>query len=347
MTFEEYAGKFRREAQDKGLQEADILVCLSYAKRLLGHNMPLIYDGQHLANLVGYKYEYICKANYAPEKHYRCFEIPKRNGGKRIISEPLPSLKEIQLWILHHILYLRPVHPHAKAYVPGKKLKENLRFHKKQKVVLTLDIHDFFGSINRQAVKAMFREWGYSQKLSSILSHLCCLDEKLPQGAPTSPYLSNLYLYDFDKSIADYCRSQKDIKDSAIRYTRYADDMAFSGDFNPREVIELVKAKLSALGLMLNEQKTKVMTANMRQIVTGCVVNQRMQLPREERREIRQTMHFIMTYGLSDHIRHLNITKHNYLNHLIGRISFACYLNPSDEEMKKYLQFLKEVNGIG
>lgn len=194
MNLEEYKDAFTLKAASKGFTEEQIEQCLTYASIIISNGCPVIYDGKQLSFLVGYKYEYIRKAIFGTELHYKTYTIPKKNGGHRTISEPLPSLKEIQYWILNNILYHLPVHPYAKAYIKGKKIKENLRFHKRQRIVLTLDIHDFFGSITRQHVRHIFKEIGYSSKLSSILSHLVCLDEKLPQGAPTSPCLSNIYV---------------------------------------------------------------------------------------------------------------------------------------------------------
>lgn len=111
-----------------------------------------------------------------------------------------------------------------------------------------------------------------------MLTNLCCLNGSLPQGAPTSPMLSNIVLEDFDNEIGLYAIEQK------IRYTRYADDMTFSGDFNAGKVISKVKRQLNDLGLKLNDEKTRTRGRGQRQEVTGIVVNEKMQLPRSERK---------------------------------------------------------------
>ena len=106
-----------------------------------------------------------------------------------------------------------------------------------------------------------------------MLTKLCCLEDCLPQGAPTSPMLSNIIMKEFDNVVAKYTGNKK------IRYTRYADDMTFSGDFNPGQIISFIKKELNRLGLKLNEGKIRTRCIWQRQEVTGIVVNEKMQLP--------------------------------------------------------------------
>lgn len=342
MTFQEYEQLFRQQAVISGLHNCQIEKCLNYAHAIMDKSCPVIYSGEHLAMLVGYKYEYLCKAMFGTNKHYRTFRIPKRNGGYRKISEPLPSLKEIQYWILYNILYKVKVHPHSKAYIPKRSIKDNLKFHRKQKTVLTMDIQDFFSSIKIDMVTNVFLNLGYSRKVSKIISHLLCLNDRLPQGAPTSPYLTNIIMYSFDERISKFCKSFKEQGKDIIRYTRYADDMTFSGDFDPDVVKQEVKKALGTLSLELNETKTKIMTSNMRQTVTGCVVNEKMQLPKSDRQFIRQQMYYINKFGVEAHLQRKNIKNKNYLKHLLGQVSYECFLNPQDTEFIEYKRKLKD-----
>lgn len=150
-------------------------------------------------------------------------------------------------------------------------------------------------------------------------------------------------MYDFDEKISQFCKRLKIDEKYNVKYTRYADDMTFSGDFVPQTIIQEVESALLAKGLSLNKAKTKIMKASSRQIVTGCVVNEKLQLPKEERKKIRQSMYYIKKSGLTEHMVRNGITKRNYAKHLLGKITYASFLNPSDLEMKSYMHTLKQI----
>jgi RNA-directed DNA polymerase len=298
------------------------------------HQVPVIYNPTHLSGLVGYKKEYLKKASLFPNYFYRDFEVAKKNGSKRLISEPLPSLKEIQIWILRNILYKVPSSAFAKAYRPAVTLLENLRFHKKQSKVFTLDLENFFPSIRVEAVENEFLKLGYSKIVSKLLSKLCTRNGALPQGAPTSPYLSNLIFKEADTVIAAYCKEHK------IRYTRYADDMSFSGDFNENELLQKVTESVEKMGLRINAKKTKLMTTGMRQTVTGVVVNEKPQVVFYKRNELRLALYYIQKFGFEEHREYKEIDQKNYLEHLLGKINFVLQINPKDAEFIKYKALL-------
>ena len=334
MDFVQYKEDFTKEALKTGYSLQNIQRCLDYAKILFSQNLPVIYNPTHLSTLVGYQKKYIKRASLYPRNFYRDFEILKKNGTKRLISEPLPSLKEIQIWILKNILYKVPVSPFAKAYKPNVKLIENLKFHKKQPKVFTLDLENFFPSIKVKAIEKLFRQLGYSRMVSILLSKLCTRDGSLPQGAPTSPYLSNLILKNADVEIFNFCKKRK------IRYTRYADDLSFSGDFDEKELLEKVTQTIEKLGLAINQSKTKLMTPNTRQTVTGIVVNEKPQVVFHKRNELRQAMYYIKKFGLDEHREYKEIYLHNYMEHLLGKINFVLQINPRDTEFAGYKAFL-------
>ena len=334
MTFEQYKEAFQKAASNSGYSEDNIQRCLDYAEPLFGKNIPVIYNTTHLSSLVGYKKEYIKRAVFYTNSFYTDYEIKKRNGKKRTISEPLPSLKEIQIWVLQNILQQVKVSPFAKAYRKKVSIIENLRFHPNQPKLFTLDIKDFFPSIKSEAVEAIFKSLGYSVLISNLLSKLCTKDDSLPQGAPTSPYLSNLYFLPADKQIAEYC------KEHSIRYTRYADDLTFSGDFDEKKLLSFVKEVVSKLGLELHPDKIKLMTPNQRQTVTGIVVNEKPQVVFHTRNKIRQDIYYIKKFGLINHMEHREIKNRNYVEHLLGKVNFIIQINQNDAEFKAYKDFL-------
>lgn len=334
MDFNTYERLFREKAIDAGYSEANILKCLRYAHILIDRKLPVIYNSSNFAALVGYKRSYIKRAINHPRFFYRHFSIKKKNGKSRNISEPLPSLKEIQTWILNNILYVRKTSRFAKAYVSKRNIVDNVKFHLNQPKVVCIDIKDFFSSIKEEYITVIFIEFGYSRRVSETLSKLCCLDGCLPQGAPTSPYLSNIYMHNFDTYISKYCTENK------IRYTRYADDITFSGDFDEKIILSLVNDKLLEIGLLLNGSKTRIMTQNNRQLITGIVVNEKLQVPKEKRKELRQSVYYIKKFGLSNHLKKIGCTKNNYLKHLLGLVNYTLFINPHDKEAIEQKDFL-------
>jgi len=334
MDYITYETKFLKKAIDAGYSEDNIQKCLQYAKFLLDKGYPVIYNSSNLSALVGYKRSYIKRAVFFTDYFYRKFTIAKKNGKPRQIKEPLPSLKEIQLWILTNILYRFQVSKFAKAYIPERNIIDNVRFHKGQEKVICIDLDNFFTSIKEQHVLKIFMDIGYSKRVSEVLAKLCCNSGSLPQGAPTSPQLSNIYLFNFDTTISEYCLNNK------IRYTRYADDMTFSGKIKEKELFELLKTELQNIDLKINESKTKIMTPNMRQIVTGIVVNEKLQVPIEKRKELRQAIYYIEKFGLTSHLTKINCSKGFYLKHLLGIVNYVLYINPNDKESKLQKDFL-------
>lgn len=334
MNFEQYNHEFEIKASNSGYTAENIQRCLDYAKPLIERGFPVIYNTSHLSVLVGYSKDYIKRAVVYTPYFYRDFEIKKKNGKLRKISEPLPSLKEIQDWILVNILEVEKVSPFAKAYRKKVGLLENVKFHKKQPKVLTLDLKDFFPSIKTENVEFAFRSFGYSVLISNLLSKLCTRDGCLPQGAPTSPYLSNIFFKSADDLIIKYCL------DNDIKYTRYADDLSFSGNFNEIKLIELVENIVRPMGLSLHPDKIKIMTPNERQTVTGIVVNEKPQVDFNKRNKLRQEMHYIIKFGLQGHMQRKNIKYRNYIEHLLGKINFILQLNSKDIEFQKYKEHL-------
>ena len=244
FDFDNYAFEFKRKASDLGYSQTNIIKCLDYAEKLFENGVPVIYNLTHLSKLTGYKRNYITQAAVVSkysDAYYRYYKILKKNGGTRKIQEPLPNLKSIQHWILNNILYRISSSPFAKAYIKKRGLKENLKFHRNQKLVLSVDIKDFFPSIKYQDVYQIFADVGYSNTISTYLAKLCCLEDKLPQGAPTSPYISNLIMRDLDQQIGKFCIINK------IRYTRYADDLTFSDESDEKEVYAFVYLAFATL----------------------------------------------------------------------------------------------------
>ena len=338
MNYETYKRYFTEKALENGYSYENIQKCLDYSRPLIEKGLPPIYDVYNLSGLVGYNSMYISRALRSTKFFYRKFEIKKKNGGTRVICEPLPSLKEIQYWILNEILYKCKVSKYSKAYIPKKNIREHLRYHTKEKQVLTLDFENFFTSIKKRIVFDFFFNLGYSTTISEILSSICTLDGSLPQGAPTSPYLSNLILKTFDENIAKFCFDQK------IKFSRYADDLAFSGEsIDIHKILDVITKEIQSLGLHINKTKTLLMKSNVKQIISGIVVNEKMQVPKNKRNELRNIMFYIKKFGIENHLKTINETRGNYLLHILGKINYILAINPNDTEFAEYKTYLGQL----
>ena len=266
------------------------------------------------------------------DKHYHNVFIPKSDGTKRKLSVPDLILKMVQRSIVDNILAYYHVSKYAKAYAFGTNVQMNARPHVGKKKILKLDIEGFFDNIIYSKVKdVVFYKEKFSEPIRILLSMLCYHRDSLPQGAPTSPAITNIIMYEFDEKIGAYC------EEKGISFTRYCDDMTFSGDFDEKEIIELVKFELKKIGLFLKNRKTAVIPNTKRQTVTGIVVNEKINLTKEYKKKIRQEVYYITKFGLEEHLKRIGETdKQKYLLSLKGRIAFVLQTTPKDKEFLEY-----------
>ena len=272
------------------------------------------------------------------EKHYHTVYIPKSDGSKRKLSVPDLILKMVQKSIADNILVQYPISRYAKAYKPGSSVQKNARPHVGKKKILKLDIEGFFDHILYSQVKdIVFYKEKYSEPIRILLTMLCYYHDSLPQGAPTSPAITNIIMFDFDETVGAFCNKKN------IAYTRYCDDMTFSGDFDEREIISFVKDELCKLGLFLKNRKTAVVSATKRQTVTGIVVNEKINITKDYKKQIRQEIYYIKKFGLDEHLNRLGISdKQRYILSLKGRIAFVLQTIPNQHEFVEYKDFLNE-----
>ena len=224
---------------------------------------------------------------HKPAHHYRTFEIGKRGGGSRVINSPKVFLKVVQYWILDYFLFRLRVHSSCHSYQNKRSILTNAELHVGRRFVANIDIEDYFGSIDRKKVSALLRENGFGERVANAFSRLATLNNALPQGAPTSPVISNSYLYEFDEAIT------KLALDYGLSYTRYADDITISGDSREHVSIAIQQAAalLTSRGLNLNDTKSRIASQGGQQRVTGVVVNVKAQPPRGLRRRVRAMFH--------------------------------------------------------
>ena len=271
-------------------------------------------------------------------KHYRKTKLPKKGGGFRNLSVPDEVLKSIQKRIAEVLLIHMPVSRYAKAYRFGSSTLRNAKHHIGKQVVLKLDILHFFDSIRYSTVKdKAFPENIFAEPLRILLTMLCYYKDALPQGAPSSPAITNIILYEFDEQIGQWCWER------GIAYTRYCDDMTFSGDFDPAEVIRFIRLELKKMGFLLNEQKTKIQRPGRQQTVTGIVVNERLSIPTDYRRKLWQELYFCRKFGIREHLQKigLEILEDTYRMQLLGKVNYVLQVHPDDEEIKAARKWLQ------
>lgn len=277
--------------------------------------------------------------------HYQRFYMPKKSGGKRLISAPMPRLKKAQYWVLQHLLYQVALHDAAHGFVPSKSIVSNAAKHVNKELVINLDFQNFFPTFTYKRVKGCFEALGYSKQLATILGLLCTepvveemeMDGQnyfvqqgerfLPQGAPTSPALTNIMCRKLDKRLEGIAKKLQ------LDYSRYADDLTFSSTTDSKvdisKLLWLVHKVVEEEGLTIHPDKTRIMRKGRRQEVTGIVVNEQLSISRKDRNNFRALLYQIEKDGLKG-------KKWGNTDNLLAAIhGFANYLhmvNPEKHE---------------
>lgn len=231
--------------------------------------LPRIDNISHFAELLHVSVSYLVDIHDNINKEYYTKKIPKKSSGFRTIEAPSVRVKGIQAWILRNILDKVVSSPYSTAYKKGCSIVNNINPHQDGLFFLSFDLKDFFPSIQERRIVGIFSALGYSRGISVFLGHLCTYKGHLPQGAVTSPSLSNMVTYTLDLRLGGYAGKKK------FAYTRYADDITFSsGNRNvlssSRRYIEKI---IKAEGFRINEEKTHFSGPGTRCLVTGLVKN--------------------------------------------------------------------------
>ncbi len=277
----------------------------------------------------------------ATRTHYVRFTVPKRSGGTRELACPHRSLRACQEWILRQILDKVPVHQAAHGFVRGRSTATNAAGHAGCEVIVNTDLKDFFPSITVARVMGIFRELGYSPAVATILGllttecprrtvtyagnvyHVATGPRALPQGACTSPALSNLVARRLDARLSGLAEKL------GWTYTRYADDATFSASGEAARRVGYLLARVRHItadeGLTINENKTRVLRPNTAQTVTGIVVNRRPGAPRKLVRRLRAILHRASREGLAAQ----NRQGHPHFEAWVaGMVAYVSMVNP-------------------
>jgi len=323
--------------KDRGVSEDIFNSYLPYIKLLNKNNVPVIFEFSHLSKLLGINKCELSQMVNSTGSYYRSFFIPKRKGGKRHITAPYPSLLHCQRWIYKHILLAQKVHNSAHGFIPERSIITNAINHLSKRCLLKIDLKDFFPSITINWVINLFRKLGYAKNVSFYLASLCCYEGVLSQGAATSPYLTNILLLNLDERLYKLSLSYN------LNYTRYADDICFSGSYIPHKYISIVTEIIEDYGLEVNTKKTTLHTKPGQRIVTGLSVSgNKLKLPRKTKREIRKELFFINKYGYLSHVSKKKIANPFYLDSLKGKLIFWKQIEPDNQFVTKGLSIIQK-----
>ncbi|MDP4182292.1 MAG: reverse transcriptase domain-containing protein, partial [Bacillota bacterium] len=262
--------------------------------RLSAQGLPVIRTDSELAEILGIEYKKLRFLVYHRDvvsiDHYHHYTIPKRKGGLRNIAAPKTDLKGAQKAILEKILSKLDVSGSAHGFIKGKSVVSGAKAHIKQpELVINMDLENFFPTITFKRVLGMFKSFGYSGYIASLLAMLCTYCERmpievkgktkyvvtseriLPQGSPASPMITNILCRKFDKRLNGLAEKL------GFVYTRYADDMSFSSDSTLKDregkLCGLVSKIAKEEGFIINKPKTRFLRKSNRQSITGIVIN--------------------------------------------------------------------------
>ncbi len=324
---------------------------------LLFNGAPL-ETAKDVADFFGVGYGQMIYILYrAPEKQrYIPFEIPKRTGGMRQILAPVGLIRDMQEKLAPLLAERYDAHPAAHGFIKQKSILTNARMHAGQRLVLNIDLEDFFPTINFGRVRGLFMAppFGMGAAAASVFAQICTYRNGLPQGAPTSPPLSNFIAATLDRRLTRLA------KESGVRFSRYADDITFSTNhnaFSPNIALftrgekgdtvtpgEPLERAINAAGFTINHKKVRLQRRHQRQGVTGLTVNEKPNVPRKAVRHLRAMLHAWEKFGLeaaaADHfLKHRGLVRlpsepaRAFRQVVYGELSFLKMVRGADDPL--------------
>jgi len=306
---------------------------VAYNRAMHARRLPVIYNKEHLATRLDVTTRQLNWLAYSAER-YRTFYIPKANGEPRRVDEPVEKLKTAQRWILRRILDKLPVYRNVQGFRRRRSILTNARKHLLRQVVVRIDLEDFFPTLTLRQARRVFLRAGYPFSVAHVLAKLCCREDVLPIGAPTSPAVANQICRKLDKRLWSLA------KKAGFRYTRYADDLVFSSsDRRFASLVPFFKQVIAEEGFRVNERKLAIIRRNSRQMVTGIVVNRKPNVARAGYKWIRAVVYNCRMNGVQAEFQRWRdrMSKDGkttpddigkFGRQLAGRIAFIRHINP-------------------
>lgn len=271
-----------------------------YRLKILG--LPPIESIEDLADKTRLSVSKLRYISYRSDYLYRVYQVPKKTTGSRTIAQPNRELKSLQAWILRNILDRLTSSPHCKGFERGSSILENALPHLGANYILNIDLENFFPTVKASRIFNIFYSIGYNEKISSMLTNICTYKGGLPQGAPSSPKLSNLACYNLDSRLHGYAGA------NGLVYTRYADDITLSSQTFRKinRANEFVKVVIKSEGYIINDKKTLIVGTQRQKNITGLVISQNsVGIGRKKYRFIRSIIYNLYTTS-SDKASYIN-----------------------------------------
>lgn len=293
--------------------------------------LPVIQTVEDFSELTHVSMYTIYQLSFHSEKYYKTYTIPKKSGKPRTISQPSKKLKGLQSWILVNILNKLKVSNSCKGFEKGSSTIDNAEPHKGANTILTIDLTDFFSNVKRKQVFNIFKAIGYNNTIAVILTNICTYKKSLPQGGPCSPKLANLSAWQLDVRIQGYVGKR------GINYTRYADDLSFSG-LSPIKVVQIlpmINTIVENEKFSINQDKTRIAGSSRAKIVTGLVLsNDTFGVGKQKYKNVRAKIH------------HLTLKKEQKNIKLLYEVNgWLSYLNSVDKKrLTKATKYIKELS---
>lgn len=367
------------EGRKLGIPKSKLLDIHNSSLRQKSNNQIYIHSLGHLCHLTSANYVYLQRVIRRTVNCYDNYEIPKRSGGNRFISAPTETLKKVQQWINRFVLSNNRPHWRCYSYHSEASIYKCAKEHCNSKWLIKLDIENFFESVSEVSVYDVFKDLGYSPLMAFELARICTIDKKnvkkplrskwmnfnsnstdlpyprkdvkyfgrLPQGAPTSPQISNLVFKKIDQIFQSFSENE------GLSYTRYADDICFSSGSNKYSRIDALRLirfcskELRVQGYTTNKLKTKIIPPGANKIVMGLnVSHSKPKLSKDFKKRVERHVRGIEKFGIIPHASHIKFgSVFSMLNHVTGLINHAICIEPEFAlNLKKQLntQMLKQ-----
>ena len=282
-------------------------------------------------------YTYLSRIAERSAFYYKDYQIKKKDGGTRRVSQPSPELKTLQYWVLQNVLLKLPISNAAYAYKKGDSIKKHALIHKNSRYIFHTDIQSFFPSIHISHLEPILRsnstvfcelDVDVDDAISDI-KKICFRNDSLCIGAVSSPAISNIIMYSFDLAVSGYCKLKK------YTYSRYADDIYISSkDFLENDLKDFVSKELAKVGFSMNLKKTCFHSQKNRRQVTGLIItpDSQISIGTERRNEIKKMIYNKLVYNQGDS------------NQILGYLSFLKDIEPNtyNNFIIKYSQYCDE-----
>jgi len=306
----------------------------SYFLEMQKRSFRCVFTSSHLAHFLKISTKRLNWLANDRIKHYTCFNIKKRDGNKREIFAPMPYLKGVQRKILDDLLQRVGLNSHAEGFRKRRSILTNAGRHIGKKVVIKMDVKDFFPSITFKRILGMFISLGYPRQVSLLLTRLVTHNGRLPIGAPTSPAIANIVSTRLDKRFSRLGDKMD------FDYSRYADDITVSSDNRGiNKIIPFFKEIIREEGFEINETKMRVLRNAGRQKITGIVVNEKPNIDKKEIKKLRAVIYNCHHKDIKHEVKKwakkeksLNnpsdYTLNEFKSSLLGKINFVKMVNP-------------------